>query len=93
MKLWSDTPTEIFSLKYEELVRNQEKVSREIVDYTGLEWDDKCLSYYESDRVISTPSYTQANQPIYTGAINRWKNYRPYLQPLIDVLGEPEQYE
>ncbi len=93
MNTWGNTATNIFSLKYETLVANQEKLSRDIISHIGLDWDDKCLRHYESDRLVTTLSYTQANQPIYTGAVNRWKNYRPHLQPLIDVLGDPEQYE
>lgn len=93
MERWGTTAAEIFSLKYEDLVANQEKVTRDIISHIGLDWDDRCLRYDESKRLIATPSYTQANKPLYTGSINRWKHYERHLQPLIDVLGNPEQYE
>ncbi len=93
MDRWKKTSTPIFSLKYEDLVNDPEQRSRELVSHIGLEWDDRCLRYYESDRLINTPSYTQANQPVYTDSMNRWKHYRKHLQPLVDVLGDPEQYE
>lgn len=93
MERWDTTATRIFSLQYEDLVANQEKVTRDIISYIGLDWDDRCLRYHESNRLIATPSYTQANKPVYTGSINRWKHYERHLQPLIDVLGNPEQYE
>lgn len=93
MNHWQETSNiNIFNLKYEDLVLNQEKLTREIIDHIGLDWDDECLRYYESKRAVMTPSYAQANRPIYTDSLNRWKNYENHLQPLIDVLGDPEQY-
>ena len=92
MDLWGDTDADILSLRYEDLVSDQERLSRDIISFIGLEWDDECLRYYESERLITTPSYTQANKPIYSDAVNRWQNYHGKLQPLIDVLGSPEQY-
>lgn len=93
MNLWAATSTSIFSLKYEDLVSNTEKVTRDVISYLGLAWDEKCLRHHESDRLISTPSYTQANAPVYADSIYRWKNYDGHLRPLIDILGSPEQYE
>lgn len=93
MERWETTATRVLSLKYEDLVANQEKVTRDIINHIGLNWDDRCLRYHESSRLIATPSYTQANKPVYTGSINRWKHYERHLQPLNDVLGNPEQYE
>ncbi len=93
MRLWDGTETIILSLKYEDLVVKTEEITRNIISHIGLGWDDTCLRHHESNRLIATPSYTQANKTIYTDSINRWKHYRSHLQPLIDVLGEPEQYE
>ena len=93
MDLWEDTSAGIFSLRYEDLVGDQERISRAIISHIGLEWDNECLRYYDSSRLIMTPSYTQANAPVYADSIYRWKNYDGHLQPLIDVLGSPEQYE
>ena len=93
MKHWQDTSSlNIFNLKYEDLVLNQEKLTHDIINHIGLDWDDECLRYYESKRAVMTPSYAQANRPIYTDSLNRWKNYKNHLQPLIDILGDPEQY-
>ena len=63
--------------------------SRRMIDYCGLEWDDACLRYYESDRIMRTASYQQVKQPIYTSSVERWKNYERHLQPLIDALDNP----
>ena len=38
-------PNKIMDVSYEEMVANQEKVSRELIAHIGLEWDDACLDF------------------------------------------------
>ncbi len=79
-------PGEIFTVQYEELVQDQERVSKRLIDYLGLEWDEKCLDFHNNERNVMTPSNLQVRQPMYKNSINRWKRYEEYLQPLIEVL-------
>lgn len=72
---------------YEDLVHDTESISRKMIEYCGLAWDERCLRYYESDRVVRTASYEQARQPVYTSSIGRWKPYEKHLGVLIDALG------
>ena len=76
----------MLEVKYEELVNDTEKVSRQMIEYCGLDWDDRCLKYYESDRITRTASYNQVREPIYSRSVNRWKHYEKHLQPLIEAL-------
>ena len=76
----------MLEVKYEELVNDAERVTRGLVEYCGLDWDDRCLRYYESDRVVRTASYEQVREPIYTRSVNRWKHYEKHLEPLIKAL-------
>ncbi len=82
----------ILTINYEDMVHQQKIESKKIIDHIGLDWSDDILNYYDSDRIIMTPSYHQASKPIYTSSVNRWKHYSQYLEPLKKVLGEPEQY-
>jgi tetratricopeptide (TPR) repeat protein len=77
---------EIFELQYEEIVMDQEKVSRQLVAYLGLEWDKKCLGFYKNKRAVRTTSNFQVRKPIYTKSINRWKQYEKHLGPLMETL-------
>ena len=77
---------DIHEVQYEHLVNNQEDVSRSIVEYCGLEWNENCMKFYDTDRVVTTASHDQVNKKIYTKSINRWKNYEPYIGALKDVL-------
>jgi tetratricopeptide (TPR) repeat protein len=76
----------IYEVKYEDLVNNQETVSRELVKFCGLEWDDACLHFHEHDRFAATASYDQVRRPMYKTSVGRWKNYAQHLQPLIKTL-------
>ncbi len=79
-------PGEIFTVEYEELVMNQETVSKRLIDYLGLEWDDKCLDFHNNERSVMTSSNIQVRRPMYKNSMNRWKNYEKHLQPLIEML-------
>jgi tetratricopeptide (TPR) repeat protein len=79
-------PGEIFTVQYEELVTDQERVSKQLIDYLGLEWDENCIDFHNNERNVMSPSNIQVRQPIYDSAMNRWKNYEEHIQPLIDML-------
>ena len=87
MSHWQNLfPGEIFNLQYEELVMDQEKISKQLVGYLDLEWDENCMEFHTSERPVMSPSNIQVRQPLYKTSINRWKHYEKHLQPLIDVL-------
>jgi tetratricopeptide (TPR) repeat protein len=89
MKHWdSVTNPSILTIRYEELVQDQEGVTRQMLDYCGLEWDDGCLDFHKSGRVVATASYDQVRQKLYTRSRARWKNYEHQIQPLIEALGD-----
>ena len=78
----------ILRVNYEALVHKQEDVSREIIDFCGLEWNEICLAFYNTERAVATASYDQVRQPIYTSSIGRWKNYARQIETLRSALGE-----
>lgn len=77
----------ILEVQYEHLVEDQEAVSRQIVEFCGLEWDPQCLNFHENKRVVSTASYDQVRRPMYKSAMARWKRYEKHLAPLMEALG------
>jgi len=76
----------MLEVRYEELIENQEAVSREIVAHAGLEWDDRCLCFHKSGRAVATSTYHQVREPVYTRSAGRWKNYEKHLKALSEVL-------
>jgi tetratricopeptide (TPR) repeat protein len=81
-------PVPVFELDYEELTADQEAVSRRLVEFCGLEWDDRCLRFHETRRPVRTASTLQVRRPMYRDAVGRWKRYEAHLGPLFDALGK-----
>lgn len=79
-------PGKVLELQYEEMVMDQENQTRRLLEYCGLPWEEQCLRFYETDRAINTASSEQVRQPIYTKALNFWRNYEPHLGELIETL-------
>ena len=79
-------PGRLFTIEYEDLVNEQEARSRELITHCALDWDDRCLRYYDNDRPVWTPSHSQVRQPIYTSSIGRWKRYAAHLDDLREAL-------
>ena len=75
-------------VQYEDIVADLNKQARHIIAFCGLEWNDSCIDFYKNKRSIHTASVTQVRQPIYTSAVERWRNYEKFLDPLLDALGD-----
>lgn len=78
----------ILDVCYEELVDNQEEISRKIISFCKLEWDESCLQFHKNERFIWTASYQQVRQPMYKKSVARWKNYEQHIEPLKKILGK-----
>jgi hypothetical protein len=88
MDYWHQVLTlPILDVQYEELVADMEGVTRQVIDFLGLEWDPACLDFHQRDRVVQTSSAEQVNRPLYTSSMKRWQNYESHLGPLKRVLG------
>ncbi len=83
-------PNSIFEVRYEELVRDPETVSKALIDYLDLPWDARCLEFYKNTRAVMSPSSIQVRHPVYKVSVDRWKRYEKHLGPLIEVVGTPQ---
>jgi tetratricopeptide (TPR) repeat protein len=84
-------PIRIYEVQYEDLIARQEIVSRELIAFCGLPWNDSCLAFHRNPRAVHTASRMQVRQPIYRSSVNRWRKYSSYLAPLLKALGEPAE--
>ena len=75
-------PGTILDVPYEELVADQEQWTRKILTFLGLEWDERCLKFNETQRPVITSSYWQVRQRIYGNSVQRWRNYSKFVGPL-----------
>jgi tetratricopeptide (TPR) repeat protein len=89
MRHWQTLfPGLIMELHYDDLVDHQEQKTRELLEFCGLSWDERCLRFYESDRVTVTASNDQVRKPLYKST-GRYAPYEKHLVKLRQDLGLP----
>ena len=74
--------TSLLEIPYEELLQDQEGWTRRMLEFIGLPWNPKCLSFHETDRVVITASRWQVRQRLNSSSAGRWRNYAKHLAPL-----------
>ena len=88
MEHWGQVlPKPMHEVVYEEMVADSEAVSRKLVAACGLDWDERCLTYYRTKRVVQTASKLQVRQPINNRSVGRWTHFQAHLEPLRLALG------
>lgn len=80
----------LLEVKYEDLVSDFDHKAHALVEFCDLPWDPACNEFYNSKRIVNTPSFDQVSRPIYSSSIGRWKHFESHLQPLIKALNKSE---
>jgi len=81
-------PGRIHRVGYEDLVADLEGEVRRLLEYCGLPFEEQCLRFHETRRVVQTASSEQVRRPLYAEGIDQWRNFEPWLGPLKDALGD-----
>ncbi|MGH7189077.1 MAG: tetratricopeptide repeat-containing sulfotransferase family protein [Acetobacteraceae bacterium] len=79
-------PECLLEIHYEALVTDREEMTRTLIAFAGLAWDEACLNPERNDRVVQTASTWQARQPVYRTSVERWRHYEPWLGELRELL-------
>ena len=69
----------ILFLKNEDLIDNQKKVTSNILNHCGLEWEDQCMEFYNTNRDVRTLSLRQVRNPLNKNSLGMWKRYSDSL--------------
>lgn len=79
-------PGRILDVSYEDLVDDQEGLTRKILAHCGLNWSETCLDFHTNPGPTATASAAQVRQPLYQHARDIWRHYERQLVPLADQL-------
>ncbi len=74
---------------YERVVEDSRAELQPLCTYLGLDWSDELLDHQRTAArrgVITTASYAQVTEPLYTRARGRWEPYRRWLEPVLPVM-------
>jgi tetratricopeptide (TPR) repeat protein len=80
-------PGKVHRVLYENMVDDTEAEVRKLLDFCGLEFEETCLSFHQTERAVRTASSEQVRQPIFREGTEGWKDFAPFLGPLCDALG------
>ncbi|MDB5468528.1 MAG: hypothetical protein JWR84_88 [Caulobacter sp.] len=77
--LW---PDDILELDYDAFVEDPRPHTQRLLAHCGLDWDDACLAFHQTDSNVRTASVWQVREPLYRRASGRWRNYERQLEPV-----------
>lgn len=81
-------PDDILDVDYDLLVQDPRPVAGRLLEFCGLDWNERCLDVGRADGVVKSASVWQAREPVYQRSSGRWRNYREHLAPLRAALGD-----
>ncbi len=93
MGIWQHTlkalPLNVHYVRYEALIADTPGTLRQACDFLGLPWREELAEHRktlaERGR-IKTNSYHQVAEPVYSRALDRWRNYRTPFAPHLETL-------
>jgi tetratricopeptide (TPR) repeat protein len=89
MRHWDAVlPGKVLRVHYEHVVDDAESQVRRILDFLDVPFEEACLSFYQTDRLVRTPSSEQVRQPIYRRGLEYWRNFEPYLDVMKTGLAD-----
>jgi tetratricopeptide (TPR) repeat protein len=80
-------PGRVHRVIYEDLVEDAETEIRRLLAHCGLDFEDACLRFHETERAVRTVSSEQVRRPIYRDGLDQWRAFEPWLEPLKTALG------
>jgi predicted Zn-dependent protease len=80
-------PGRVHRVFYESMIEDTQAEVRRLLEYCGLPFEEGCLRFYENERAVRTASSEQVRQPIFRDALEHWRHYEPWLEPLKRALG------
>jgi Flp pilus assembly protein TadD len=82
----SELDLNYLEVRYEQIVENQEKQIRRMLDFIGVEFDPRCLSFDQNQRYARTASYAQVTEKLYDKSVYRFRHYRKHLDQAVAIL-------
>ena len=81
-------PGRVHRVSYECLVSDFDSEVRKLLEYCGLPFEERCLRFHETRRVVQTASSEQVRRPLFAEGVDQWRNFEPWLGELKQALGD-----
>lgn len=75
-------------IRYEDVVEDVATKTKETLEFLGLDWREDIAFRDEHmiEKMVNSPTQTEARKPVYRKSIGRWRAHRSRLAPHIGVL-------
>ncbi len=72
----------LVEVRYEDLVQQQERETRRLLEAVGVGFEDACLAFEKNLKASATASAAQVREKMHGRSIGRWRHFAPQLEPL-----------
>lgn len=87
MKYWESIfPDKIFNINYEDLICDNKISVERLFNHLGLEIENDKKNDSLEIQKVKTASIWQVRQPLFRSSIDKFKNYKKELEPLIEIF-------
>ena len=87
MRFWGHkNPDRIYELNYELLTSNQERETKNVIQYLGLDWNNSCLSPEKNKVIMRTASQQQVKNKVYQRSSEAWEKFDLFIGSSFDSL-------
>ena len=88
MLFWKQTlPNYYVDISYEQLLNNQKKETKKLLDACKLKWNEDCVNFHQFIHPMGAGDNSiNIHKPIYKSSMQYWKLYEKQLKPLIGIL-------
>lgn len=76
----------LIEVRYEDVVADPDREIRRLLDFVGLAFDPRCLSFDESARVPRTISYAQVGEKLHDRSVCAYRHFRKHLDEVVEIL-------
>jgi hypothetical protein len=84
-------PGKVLRVLNEDVISDPEGQIRRLLAYCRLPFEASCLSFYENQRPVRTPSADQVRRPVNAKGVGRWRAFEAQLVPLAEALEDAGQ--
>jgi tetratricopeptide (TPR) repeat protein len=75
----------MLEVPYEQLVADPNTWMHKTLEFLGLEWNERCLDFNKTQRLVASASYWQVRQRVYRNSVARWRHYEKFIGPLLEL--------
>tara|TARA_B100001996_G_scaffold383065_1_gene377248 strand:- start:7552 stop:9657 length:2106 start_codon:yes stop_codon:yes gene_type:complete len=77
---------DMHNIYYEDLINDQKRSTEILLKYCNVRWEEGCIDFYKTKRVVDTASSYQVRQKVNDKSIGLWKKYDDLFNEYKDEL-------